>query len=442
MPADPVRDAAVDVLLQIFNKGKFIDRAIDRSLRRRNLGRRGGRFLTQLVYGVTRNLTLLDHALSPVLHNPLKDLPDPIQMVLRLGVFQSLFCDNVPFPVMVHTSVDLAKKRGHAGTAKLVNAVLKRAPKDIDSISFPEDRTGYLEVRYSIPRWIVDRWMQDFGVEGASELCAACNEQAPTTIRVNTKQTGVEGLKKRLGQADCVVEKRTAVPEELTIVDGPPPAKLKLFQRGAFILQDPASMMVPHLLEPLYLEKVLDLCAAPGGKSTHAAQLIDEDTFVVAADAHPTRLSMVSDNVDRLGFADRMRLVCANGLNPPFRDGSFPRVMVDAPCSGLGTLRRHPDLKWRLKEEEIAKFAVQQKALLRAAVQLCENQGVIAYSVCTVTPEETEDVIADILSDGLVQLEDGPDWLHPWKIGTGVYRTLPSMDGLDGFFLTRLRKLS
>lgn len=444
MPADPVRDAAVDVLLRIFNKGAFIDRAIDRSIRRRNISRRGSRFLTQIVYGVVRNRTLIDETLRPVLRQPLKDLPDPIQMVLRIGVCQALFCDNVPFPVMVHTSVDLAKKRGHVGTAKLVNAVLKRVPKSIEEIALPDmdsDRRAYLSVRYSMPRWIVDRWSEDFGDELAETLCESSAQQAPTTIRTNTAQTGVPGLKKRLEQADCVVEKQTEVPEELTILDGPPPAKLKLFQRGAFTVQDPASMLPPHLLELEEGDRVLDLCAAPGGKATHAAQIVGREGFVIAMDAHFGRAQMIQENADRLDLTDRIGVVTADGCAPPY-SGTFGKIMVDAPCSGLGTLRRHPDLKWRIQEADLANFADRQAALLRAATALCDNQGLIVYSVCTMTAEETDTVIAEVLDSEPLQLEDGPDWLHPWKIATGVYRTLPNLHGLDGFFLTRLRKSS
>ncbi|MCP4643169.1 MAG: RsmB/NOP family class I SAM-dependent RNA methyltransferase [bacterium] len=243
-----------------------------------------------------------------------------------------------------------------------------------------------------------------------------------------------------LGRAGYAGERKTQIPEEITLASGMPLASVKAFQHGHFVVQDPASMLPPHLLEPQPGDTVLDVCAAPGGKTTHLAQLARDEALVIATDLHSHRLGRVEENAERLGI-DGMHSLCADGVAPPFRDGSFDRVLVDAPCTGLGTLRRHPDLKWRVSPGDAARLGKLQLDLLRSAVQQCKNAGVIVYSVCTVTPQETGDVIDRLLdsTEGL-QPEDGPDWLNQWKIETGRYRTLPGADGLDGFFLTRLRK--
>jgi 16S rRNA (cytosine967-C5)-methyltransferase len=199
-------------------------------------------------------------------------------------------------------------------------------------------------------------------------------------------------------------------------------------------------MLAAHLVEPRPGETVLDLCAAPGGKTTHLAELAGGQARVVAADADWARLHRVLENIERLE-SPGISVVCADGVRPPFRTG-FDRVLADAPCSGLGTLRRHPDIKWRMSPEAISRLAELQVSLLRSAVQLCKNGGLVVYSVCTFSKQETQDVVQTVCHDGQVELEDGPEWLQPWKIAKGQYRMLPSAEAWDGFFLTRFRKAS
>jgi 16S rRNA (cytosine967-C5)-methyltransferase len=439
---DAVRDAAVEALLRVSEKNIFLSDSIDKTLRRKGLSDRGSRFLSQLVYGTVRHQRLCDHILGRLLKQPIAELPRPIHIILRMGVFQALFCNQVTFPAMVHTSVDLAKKRGHPGTAGLTNAVLKRVPQRIEDIPLPDVSHGlarHLGVRYSLPDWIVQQWIDLFGAESAAALCAASCEQAPTTIRVNTRKTDPNGLISRLEQAQCVVQKSTSVPEELTVLEGPA-LRSKFFRQGLFILQDPASMIAAHLVEPTAGEWVLDMCAAPGGKSTHLAQLADDKATIVAADVQEGRLTQISENIERLGLSS-VRTLCADGTRPCYKR-RFDAVLLDAPCTGLGTIRRHPDLKWRANPGDAARLAQQQRELLRAAAQLCENGGRIVYSVCTLTREETLGVrdFAETL-DGIT-FEDGAAWLNEWKISPGTYRTLPESGSMDGFFLMRLRKSS
>jgi 16S rRNA (cytosine967-C5)-methyltransferase len=443
MPVDLVRDGAIDVLLNVFERGAFVDVALDRKIRRRKVSERGRRFMTQLAYGTVRHKLLCDHVLEGRVRQTLDSLPRPIHAILRMGVYQAIFCHQVTFPAMVHTSVDLAKRRGHAGTARLVNAVLRRAPTSIEETSLPnpdEDLQKFLSIRYSIPHWIVGLWLEQFGDEGARSLCEASNEHTLTSIRVNTAKATLEQARARMEKSGCVVDKRTAIPEELTLLEGTPPAKSKAFREGLIFIQDPASMLPPHLLEPQEGQRVLDLCAAPGGKSTHLAQLAGETAVIIAQDLHPKKIHRVAENRDRLELINVIP-VCGDGQQPPF-EGPFDAVLVDAPCTGLGTLRRHPDIKWRLTSDSPSEMAAIQLGLLRMALKLCKNQGLVVYSVCTFTAEETEAVVAPLIEEGLVAPENGPDWLNAWKVATGTYQTLPSSHGLDGFYLMRLRKLS
>jgi len=437
---DTVRNAAVDVLLRVFEKGAFLDVALDRTLKRGRLSERGRRFLTHLVYGAVRHKLLCDFVLTDLVHQPLDDLPRPILAVLRMGVYQALFCDQVTFPAMVHTSVDLAKRRGHAGTAKLVNAVLRRAPRSLGDVELPppDDPVQHLSVRHSMPGWMVEQWIHEHGEETARTLCEAFNEQAPVTLRANLLRTTPEDLCAGLTKAGYPSEQRTPIPEEVTVVGGAPPTRAKLFQRGCCIIQDPAAMLPAHLLEPQPGDWVLDLCAAPGGKTTHLGELAHGKARILATDAHVRKLRLVAENVERLGTPN-VWVACADGVTPPFTR-QFDRVLVDAPCSGLGTLRRHPDLKWRAGPHDFETLAVRQEALLRSAVGLCKNGGVVVYAVCAFSRRETVQVIESILKTLPVEPENGPEWLSQWQLNVGQYRTLPQQDGLDGFFLTRLRK--
>ena len=443
MPVDLVRDAAIDVLLRVFEDRAYLERSLDKTLRRKPLSDRGRRFLAQVAYGVVRHRGLCDHVLVRLCHQPLEELPLPILTILRMGIFQALFCRQVTFPAMVHTSVDLAKRRGHAGTARLVNAVLRKAPHSIEEVRLPsreKNVASFLAVRYSAPDWLVKLWIDDFGEEEAESLLAASCEEAPACLRVNTLKTNETALLENLQRSGVAVKKCTEIPGELTLEAIGPALKSKWFQRGHFLFQDPASMLPPLLLEPQPGERVLDLCAAPGGKTTHMAQLMGDDGMVVAADRPWGRLGPLAENVARLETGC-VRMVCADGTAPPF-SGGFDRVLVDAPCSGLGTLRRHPDLKWRMNPEAIARLAEQQRALLRSALHLCKPGGVLVYSVCTFTRQETLDVVEPMAAEGLGRLEDGPEYLDQWKMSAGQYRILPSERALDGFFLTRFRKAS
>ena len=443
MSVDIVRDTAINVLLRVFEDGAYLSIALDKALRRRAISERGRRFLTQLVYGAVRHRLLCDYVLERLVRDPLDKLPPAILNVLRMGVFQSLFCSQVTFPSMVHTSVDLAKRRGHAGLAKLANAVLRRAPQSLDEIGFPsrdQDPAAYLSVRYSMPRWLVDGWIGEFGEASTAALCRASNEEAPSTIRVNTLKTTPEMLAAALAKHGCAAEKRTPVPEELTLTGGQPPARLGLFREGHFIIQDAASMLPPHLLEPEGHEWILDLCAAPGGKATHIAQLGRGQSQVVAMDVHPAKLGLVRESCGRLGVPG-VALVCGDGVAPPF-NGGFDRVLVDAPCTGLGTLRRHPDLKWRASLEARQELARLQEALLRSGIRLCKNGGVVVYSVCTISRQETVEIVHKVMETERVEPETGPEWMKPWKKGPGQYQTLPHEGELDGFFLMRFRKAS
>jgi 16S rRNA (cytosine967-C5)-methyltransferase len=360
-----------------------------------------------------------------------------------MGVYQSLFLDSVTFPAMVHTSVDLAKKKGHAGTARLVNAVLKRVPQTLEDVSYPNSDSDpglYLSTRYSLEKWLCTRWVEEYGFQTAEKLCAASNEEAPTTIRVNTTLTSREELLKHLKKLDIIAEPDPNIPDSITLIKSAPPIRNKIFQNGHFYIQDPASMLPPHLLEPKPGERILDMCASPGGKTTHIAQLTGNEATIISNDRGDRGYWRIQENIERLQLKN-IHLMIADGNALPVQ-GPFDRVLLDAPCTGMGTFRRHPELKYRMGPKGPRRLGKKQFALLRSAIEVCKNDGVVVYSVCTISAEETEDLANTITGELPVTLEDGPTWLTPWKINEGQYRILPGDGPLDGFFLMRLRKQS
>lgn len=443
MPVDPVRDAAVDVLLRVFERNVYLDASLDKTQRRKKLSERGRRFLGMLVYGTVRHRTLCDYILQQHCHQPLNELPLPVLIILRMAVYQSLFCDQVTPPAMVHTSVDLARARTHAGLGRMVNAVLRRIPQTLEAAGLPDpeqDLPKFLKIRYSIPKWLVRQWIGQFGEEGAAALCAASDTPADSILRVNTLKTTKAALLGNLEKSGCLVADDVPLPDALRVVQGGGLSRTKWFQQGHFFLQDTASMLPALLLEPKPGDRVLDMCAAPGGKTTHLAELSGGNARIVAMDASRRRLWKVLENIERLETPG-IALICGDGAAPPLQ-GGFDRILVDAPCSGLGTLRRHPDIKWRMTPESITELGAIQRDLLRSAVKLCKNGGTIVYSVCTFTPEETAAVVQPLLDEGAITPEDGQEYLNSWKTALGMYQSLPSNGAWDGFFLTRFRKRS
>ena len=445
MPVDPVRDAAIETLLRVFEKGANTNQAIERTISRKGarLSSRGRRFLTHLVYGTSRYVNLADYVLKDLLNQPIKQLPFPILLILRMGVYQTLFLDTVTFPSMVHTSVDLAKKQGHAGTARLVNAVLKRIPQTLEDVTFPdknEDLGYYLSIRYSLEKWLCNRWIEEYGAEQAEAMCAASNEEASATIRVNTTITTREKLLESLKRLDLLAIADPVIPDAISLIKCAPPLRSKIFQEGHFYIQDAASMLPPHLLEPQAGDRILDMCASPAGKSTHVAQLTDNGAFVIANDMGGRNYWRMQENIDRLQLKN-IHLTIADATALPFT-GPFDRVLLDAPCTGMGTFRRHPELKYRMGPKAPRRLGKKQLALLRSAIEVCKNGGLIVYSVCTFSAEETEDLATIITGELPVSLEDGPVWLDTWKISKGQYKILPGNGPLDGFYLMRLRKQS
>lgn len=439
---DVVRAGVINTFLRWEDTKLPIDECISRTLKRRGFSTKGRKFFANLIYGTLRNMYLLDYIISKFCSKPIESLPKPIQYILRIAVYQLFFCSQVTRPAAVHTSVDLARAFGHVGLAKLVNAILRNMPEKIEDIPLPnpeEDIYQYLSIRYSIPLWILREFEKNFGKEALEEFCKATIEVPFMSVRTNVTLITRDDLQKRLNKIGIESQHLTSIPEELSL----PPSYLlidcPLFKQGLYTIQDPASMLSVHALQPKPYEKIADICSAPGTKATHISELTSSTAKVFASDINHKRILKINENIRRLKLKN-IYTITADGASLPFADNTFDRVLLDAPCSGLGTIRRNPDLKYTMNKESVIRLAILQKKLLSEAIRVCKKGGTIVYSVCTFTEEETKKVVESFINSNKALPINGPELLEPWKVATGTYQTLPTKNLWDGFFLTILQK--
>ncbi|GIX07213.1 MAG: ribosomal RNA small subunit methyltransferase B [Candidatus Poribacteria bacterium] len=419
---------------------------LDEALREETLSPAERGFVTELVYGVVRWRRRLDAILDAHADRP-RRIRENARRVLRMGVYQLLFMEAVPDYAAVHQSVELAR-RVNATPSGFINAVLRSVQRKGDIVRYPHPQSrpvAYCAVYYSYPEWILNRWLRQYGREAMEQLCQVHNTPAPLTLRVNALRTTREEMLAELSSSGAEVRPGTLSPAAILADNLPAIEELEPFQEGKLIVQDESSQLIGFLLDPRPGELVVDLCAAPGGKSTHLAELMNDEGRVVAVDISPFGLERLEENVRRLGLRSiEPRLGDARTLLPDLV-GRADRVLVDAPCSSLGILRRHADARWQKTEGAIPELARVQREILSAAAHYVRPGGVLVYGVCTDTPEETVEVVQGFLAER--------DDFRPEPVKTilstlpddattseGALLLLPHRHGTDGFFAVRLRR--
>ena len=437
--ADLVRRAAHAALLSFEKTPVAADLLVER-FSSKDFDARDRAFLRELVYGVLRWRGRLDFVFGRFLNKP--NLAPPVREALRLGAYQLLFMDRVPAHSAVDGAVSLLDRRNLGWAKGLVNAVLRKVTES--EVSPPESREDYLAHWESHPRWLVRRWMRGLGEEEALRRCRANNEEAPVVFRVNTLASNARSLMAELESEGVASRPGCADPDCLVFLpdESAPGARFSdtaAWQEGKFIVMDESSSLVSRFAGAAAGERILDACAAPGGKTACLAWAAGENGRVVAGEMSSRRLALLKRNCARIR-AD-VRLLRMDAEKPPFHEG-FDLVLVDAPCSGLGVFRRHPDARWRLGEEDLKSQARRQKNLLRGAARAVRRGGRLVYSVCTNEPEETEEVAASFREPGFVPIRGGgalPEGARNYFKPDGSLRITPGR-GLDGFFAMSWRK--
>lgn len=497
MPSE-ARACAYAVVRRVCEHGAYVDRALHAQAHAARLDTRDRALAMRLAYGTIQRRGTLDHLIEGLSERPLTRLDAPVLAALRLGVYELLYTQGAPDRAVVADAVELAKTHARAGHG-LVNAVLRRTTREGAGLlaRLREDTPEQAAIKHSHPQWIARMWWRELGPAHARALMAADNEPSEVALRANTLLTDASTLARELSAQGVRTRLDPAIPEAL-VLDGPFDAhRSPLWREGAFIAQSRAAMLVARALAPQPGETVLDLCAAPGGKSTHIAALMGGNGRVVAVERDRRRAGEMLRTVTRLHAEDVVRVELADATQPLMHtltlthththtrthttthttthahvhtsagtsanadgdaemradapDAAFDRVLVDPPCSGLGTLQARADLRWRMTPARVAELERVQARILAAGAQALRPGGVLVYSTCTISATENERQIAAFLDENddfvLDDLSSDrsqvglPDLRHPSPdVPREVVLTLPHRDHTAGFFIARLRR--
>lgn len=442
------RQAACETLLRIKKEGGFADRLIDSELTDGALTGPDRGLYAELVFGVLRRQGTLDHILQQLLEKPMIELDPQALVILRIGLYQLTRLDRIPESAAVNESVNLAKLIT-PGTSGLINAVLRNYLRRRDTITFPDPATSpaaAIAARHSQPEWLAEQWIEQLGVSEAGLLAEASSQQPPLTLRVNTLRSSRTDLLREFERQGIEAVPCRFSPDGITVAGRHTVSTLPGFEAGLFAVQDEASQLAGHLLGAEPGERIWDACCAPGGKTGHLAQQMDDRGELIATDISRSKLTLVQDNVRRLGITSVTTAVADLHQPDTFPDGTFDRILLDAPCSGLGVIRRNPEAKWRLFSGDITRLAAVQKTLLKNAAARLKPGGTLLYSTCSTSEAENELVVEDFLlhHPGFV-LENLNDLFPEWRelfAFYGMFRVWPHRHGMDGFFAARIRRIN
>ncbi len=430
-----VRQLASEILVKVESQKAYADILLDRALRTSGLNERDRALLTELTYGTLRWRGKIDARLCQQLSRPLRDTDGFVRNLLRVTIYQLLFLDKIPDYAAVNEAVELAKcQRGGSKTGGFVNGVLRNLL-----------RRGALAVEYSHPEWLVSRWIEEFGQREACALMLANNQPAPLVLRVNRRQCAREELLGQLLTQGFTAATAPWSPDGIMLESSGAVENLPGFADGLFQVQGESSQLLVYLLAPSPGERILDACAAPGGKTTHIAEVMQDSGELIALDNSPRGIERIRENSARLKLtsiqavrADATKQL-ASTLSAP-----YDRILVDAPCSGLGTLRSHPEIKWQRRESDIRRLSELQKQILENVASYLKPGGVLVYSTCTLTREENDSFVGNFVTrHKQFELEDAAGYLPntaKHMVRGRYFQALPQRDNTDGFFAARMRK--
>ncbi len=442
-----IRHLAVDILDQVHRSNAFAGLLLDECLDANELSSTAdGRLLTHLVYGVLRLRDHLDWILAKLSRGNWEKTDESIKNILRVGLFQLKFNDRLPAFAVVDEAVKVAKIVD-AAKSGLVNAILRNYLRHGSSIEFPsleKNPAEYIAAFHSHPLWLVKSWIKIFSLADTLALCSANNELPPLTLRVNTLKTSRNELQENLTTAGFDLKKTPFSPDGLISNNSSSPIqKTNFFQEGYLRLQDEASQLISYLLNPKSSESILDVCAGTGGKATHMAAILKNNGKILATDYDLKKIEDLKKDAIRLGITciETRHADLTNEL-PELLKEQFDSILVDAPCTGLGTLRRNPEIKWHTTATDIPGFTQTQNAVLQNASLAVRKGGHLVYCTCSLLPQENENVISNFLKLNPHFSACPPPESIPEKLidSNGYFRTFPHLHNMDGFFAARLKR--
>lgn len=415
------REAALKTLYEVFKKDAYSNLALKSTLKG-DIAREDKGLITNLVYGVISRRITLDYVISAYSNIKLKKLADNIRIILEMGIYQLMFMDKIPESAAVNESVKLAARHGRKGSDRFVNAILRSFCRDNCHIDYPDDKTEYLSVKYSYPIDLTKQWIKDFGYEKTEVLMQSLNEPPALMLRANTLKISSGELVKRLKDFGISAEIEEGA---LIKSSGFDVGSNKLYRSGFFSVQDKGAYNAAIVLDPKENETIIDMCAAPGGKTTHIAELQKDTGKITACDIHEHKLKLINESAARLGIKSITAKIADGTKADESLYCSADRVLCDVPCSGWGIIRRKPDIK--LGRSDISGLGDIQSSILENAAKYVKQGGVIVYSTCTINKNENE-----CITDAFVKNNNSFKKVYEKTF-------LPGTDGSDGFYICKLQ---
>lgn len=425
-----VRELILDVLLEITKNGEYSHIAIKNTLDKyQYLEKQERSFLTRVCEGTLENMILIDYVINQFSKVKVNKMKPVIRCILRSSVYELKFMDSVPVSATCNEAVKLAQKKGFYNLKGFVNGVLRNISRNLEQISMPDEEKEpekWLSVKYSMPEWLIEKWQKQYDKTQLEEMFQAFLEKSATSIRVNTEKTTKEELRKELEAEQITVMENEEVPNALYIDGYDFLSGITAFQEGKFYVQDVSSMLVSLWAEPKEGAQVIDVCAAPGGKSIHMAELLHGTGMVEARDLTEYKVSLIEENIERCGLTNiRAKQADARVLEED-SVGKADIVIADLPCSGLGVIGKKPDIKYKMSEAKCIELAALQREILHTVQNYVKSGGVFMYSTCTINPQENEENVQWFLKEHAdFELER-------------QQQILPKKGKNDGFFLARM----
>ncbi|WP_082865765.1 16S rRNA (cytosine(967)-C(5))-methyltransferase RsmB [Paenibacillus crassostreae] len=445
------RELALDVLTKVEQEGAYSNLQLNAGLQKAALIREDVALTTELVYGTIARLNTLDYFLRRYVAKGLDKLQPWVRNLLRMSLYQLMYLDRIPPHAVVNEAVNIAKSKGHQGISGMVNGVLRSILRSKEELVIPEGLTPAerIALQHSHPKWLVKRWITQYGEQAAEEICIANNTPPSISVRVNTTMISREKLMKVMAEQGIEAMPSSLTLEGILIKSGGNMALTDWYRDGLLSVQDESSMLVAEAVGPMPGMRILDCCAAPGGKTAHMAELMKDDGHIIANDMYPHKEKLIREQAERLGLSSIETVVGdALNLSEAYSESSFDRILLDAPCSGLGVIRRKPDLKWAKKPADIEGIATLQYELLEKISPLLRVGGILVYSTCTIEPQENEEMVRRFLENhpqyGLAE-EHPSSWTELQRIALsrgGGIQILPQDFKSDGFFIARIQRIS
>ncbi|MGD1715187.1 16S rRNA (cytosine(967)-C(5))-methyltransferase [Dapis sp. BLCC M172] len=435
------RQLAFIILQEIYRKQAFADFALDKYLRKNDLIDANRRLVTELVYGCVRRERSLDAIIDELAKKKSHQQNPDLRIILHIGLYQLSYLEHIPESAAVDTTVELAKQNKFAKLAGFVNGLLREYIRRDLTINLPENPVQKLGISYSFPDWIIEYWIEKLGLTEAEELCSWFNQSPSIDLRINPLKTSLEEVEIAIKNTGISVSRISQLPQALRLTGAVGKIqKLPGYNEGWSSVQDSSAQLVSYLLNPQPGEIIIDACAAPGGKTTHIAELMGDNGKIFAIDKTASRLKKLEQNAERLQLKS-ISISTGDSRNLPQFINQADRVLLDVPCSGLGTLHRRADARWRQTLENIQELAKLQSELLETAAKWVKPGGILVYATCTIYPLENEGIIEEFLANNSEWEIEAPNidfivspctegWIKVW----------PHREQMDGFFMVKLRR--